>query len=59
MGIIRNLLHGLVDEYYHSYPGFFKKQRHSKTLDMAFDCEYSFRVRESIPRNYDLDNINL
>jgi hypothetical protein len=59
MSIISDILHGLVDYDYRSYPGLFKKHKHSKCLDIDIDIEYSHHVRESIPRKYDLDNINI
>jgi hypothetical protein len=59
MGIINQLFHGLLDSEYNSYPGFFKRQKHTTGLDMFFDYEYSSRVNESIERKYDLEHINL
>jgi hypothetical protein len=59
MSAISNFLQGLVDVDYYSYPGFFKKQKHSKCLDIDVDIEYLHHVRESVPRKYDLDNINI
>jgi hypothetical protein len=59
MGIINQLLHGLVDDDYNSFPGFFKRQKRNTGLDMFFDYEYSSRVNESIEKKYDLEHINL
>jgi hypothetical protein len=59
MSKINDLLGGLVNDYYHSYPGFFKKQKHSTGLDMFLDYQYVARLNESVDRKFDLDNINL
>lgn len=59
MSIINNLLNTLIDRQYYSYPGLFKKQKHAKYLDLDFDLEYTMHIRESLPRKYDLDNINI
>ncbi len=59
MSKISDFLGGLVTDDYHSYPGLFKKQKHSTGLDMFFDYQYVARLQESVDRKYDLDNINL
>jgi hypothetical protein len=59
MSKINDLFGGLVSDYYHSYPGFFKKQTHKTGMDMFFNYQYVSRLQESVDRRFDLDNINL
>ncbi|MBN1188994.1 MAG: hypothetical protein JXA46_04515 [Dehalococcoidales bacterium] len=59
MSKINDLFIGLVTDYSHSYPGFFKKQRRSSGLDMFYDYQVYSRLEESVDKRYDLDSINL